>query len=200
MLALVGTAGALQFSIAIAQILLGISLVCWMALLVIRRERFEAPAFFWPLLAYAGATLASAALSSDPRTSLIDCKQLVLFLLVPITYRFINGRAHTLMTVIISCAAVSAAVGIVQYAILHYDYLGMRPRGTLGHWMTYSGLLMMVIAIAVARVLFGRGERTWAALVLPALCVAVALTFTRSAEVGIFAAVALLFAMKDFRL
>src|SRR5438067_3213438 len=113
MLALVGTAGALQFSIAIAQILLGISLVCWMALLVIRRERIEAPAFFWPLLAYAGATIVSAALSSDPRTSLIDCKQLVLLVLVPLTYRFVGGsRGSTLATVIVTCAAISAAFGI----------------------------------------------------------------------------------------
>ena len=51
--------------------------------------------------------------------------------------------------------------------------------------MTYSGLLMIVIAVAVARLLFGKSDRTWAALVLPALGVAVALTFTRSTAVGV---------------
>ena len=198
---LTGVAGAVQFSIAAAQILLAFALLCWLVLLLVRRERFEAPHFFWPLLAYAGVTLLSAALSSDPRTSLIDCKQLSLFLLVPVAYRFVSrSRAPMLMTVILTCAAVSAAYGIFQYAILRYDHLGMRPRGTLGHWMTYSGLLMMVIAIALARILFGRNERTWSALVLPALGAAVALTFTRSAEVGVCAAAALLFALKDFRL
>jgi O-antigen ligase len=198
---LAGVAGAVQFSIAAAQILLALALICWLVLLFVRRERFEAPLFFWPLLAYAGVTLVSAALSSDPRTSLIDCKQLSLFLLVPVAYRFVSrSRAPMLMTVILTCAAVSAAYGIFQYAILRYDHLGMRPRGTLGHWMTYSGLLMMVIAIALARILFGRNERTWSALVLPALGAAVALTFTRSAEVGVCAAAALLFALKDFRL
>jgi putative inorganic carbon (HCO3(-)) transporter len=49
-------------------------------------------------------------------------------------------------------------------------------------------------------VLFGRGERTWAALVMPALAVAVALTFTRSAWVGACVAAALLLSLKDFRL
>jgi O-antigen ligase len=201
LVALAGVAGALQFSIAAAQILLAVALICWLVLLLVRREHFEAPHFFWPLLAYAGVTLVSAALSSDPRTSVIDCKQLVLFLLVPLAYRFVSrSRAPMLMTVILTCAAVSAAYGIFQYAILRYDHLGMRPRGTLGHWMTYSGLLMMVIAIALARILFGRNERTWSALVLPALGAAVALTFTRSAEVGVCAATALLFSLKDFRL
>src|SRR5665811_436588 len=57
----------------------------------------------------------------------------------------------------------------------HYDNLGQRPQGTLGHWMTYSGLLMIAIGVALARVLFGKGGRTWPALVIPALAVAVAL-------------------------
>src|SRR6185503_4534745 len=112
-------------------------------------------------------------------------KQLVLFLLVPMVYRFVGARhGHTLVTVVLTCAAVSAALGVIQYGILHYDQLSQRPQGTLGHYMTYSGLLMIVICLAVARLLFDSSDRTWAALVLPALG----------------AAVALLFALKDFRL
>jgi O-antigen ligase len=200
-LALIGVAGALQFSIAIAQILLLLALLCWAAALLVRHERIEVPAFFWPLLAYAGATLVSAAFSWDPRTSLIDCKQLVLFLIVPAVYRLVSAKqAHTLMTVVLTCAAISAAFGVIQYGILHYDHLNQRPQGTLGHYMTYSGLLMIVITVAVARILFDTSDRTWAALVLPALAVAVALTSTRSAWVGVCAGVALLFALKDLRL
>jgi O-antigen ligase len=199
--ALIGIAGALQFSIAAAQILLTVTVACWLGLLVVRRERVEAPAFFWPLALYGAATLVSAAFSPDPRTSLVDCKQLILFLLVPLTYRLVTAeRASRLMTVVLSCAAISAVYGVVQYGILHYDQLQQRPQGTLGHYMTYSGLLMIVIGIAVSRVLFGRGGRTWAALVIPALAVAVALTLTRGAWVGVCVAAALLFALKDFRL
>jgi O-antigen ligase len=201
LIALIGVAGALQFSIAAAELLLTIAIICWIGLLVVGRERAEAPVFFWPLVAYAAVTLVSAAFSYDPRASFLGSKQLVLLLLVPVTYRLAGGtRGQTLMTVVVTCAGISAAVGIFQYGILHYDHLGQRPQGTLGHYMTYSGLLMLVIAIALARVLFGRGERTWAALVIPALAVAVALTFTRSAWVGVCAAAAVLFSLKDFRL
>src|SRR5215813_4564608 len=119
--ALIGVAGALQFSIAAAQILLAVGLACWLLLLVVRRERFAAPRFFWPLLAYAGITLVSALLSTDVRTSLLDCKQLVLFLIVPVTYRLVSrSRAPMLMTVILSCAAVSAGYGNVQYRNSHH--------------------------------------------------------------------------------
>lgn len=194
-------AGVLQFSIAAAQVLLAVSAVCWFVLLASGRERFAAPRFFWPLLGYAAYTLVSAAFSPDLRQSLLECKQLVLFLIVPMAYTFVKGnRGLTLMTVILTFAAISAALGIFEYGILHYDDLHRRVQGTLGHYMTYSGLLMLVIGVALARVLFGDSERTWAALVMPALVVAVALTFTRTAMVGACAAAALLLALKDFRL
>jgi O-antigen ligase len=198
--ALIGIAATLHFSIAAAQILLTIAVVLWVSLLLIRHERIEAPAFFWPLALYAGLTLMSAAFSIDPRTSFVDCKQLLLFLIVPLTYRLASGsRGITLVTVVITCAAVSAVFGIIQYGILHFD-LGNRPRGTLGHYMTYAGLLMLVICVTIARILFLTWGRLWAALVTPALVVAVAVTSTRSAAVGVCVAVALLFALKDFRL
>ena len=66
--------------------------------------------------------------------------------------------------------------------------------------MTYSGLLMLVIGTALARMLFGERDRLWAALVIPALAVAIPLTFSRSAEVGACAAAALLLSLKDRRL
>jgi O-antigen ligase len=201
-IALTAAAGAIQFSIAIGQILIAVAAACWLGMLVKRREWPSAPRLFWPLAIYGVLTLVSAVFSPQPRVSLIDCKQLVLFALVPMTYGLItNKRAQTLVTVILSFGAVSAAYGImVQYAWLHYDNLGRRPQGTLGHYMTYSGLLMLVIGLALARALFGKRDRTWAALVLPALLVAISLTLTRNAWVGVSAAAALLFILKDFRL
>jgi O-antigen ligase len=200
-LAVFGIAASVLFSIAVAQILLAIAIACWLAVTVVRRERVEVPAFFWPLAAYAGITLVSAAFSLEPRVSFVDCKQLVLFLMVPLVYRFMTGeRASTMVTVILSFAAASAVFGIIQYATITLNPLSQRPHGTLGHYMTYSGLLMLVIAVALARVLFGKSDRMWAAVVMPALAVAVVVTLSRSAWVGACAAAALLLALKDFRL
>src|SRR5580765_7096015 len=199
--AVYGVAGALQFSIAVAEILLTVAICSWIALVILERETIDIPRFAWPLGAYIAITLVATAFSPDPRTSLMASKQMVLFLLIPLVYRFASGaRASTLVTVIITCAAASAAVGIVEYGVLHYDNLGQRPQGTLGHYMTYSGLLMLVIGVALARILFGRRDRLWAALVMPALAVAVVVTFTRSSAVGACAAAALLLSLKDFRL
>ena len=201
LLAVLGTAAAVQFSIAIAQSLLTIAIACWAALVIMRHERVEVPRFFWPLLAYAAVTILSAAFSPQRWVSLVDTKQLVLFLIVPLTFRFATGdRGSTMITVIVSVAAASAVYGIFQYGILHYDHLSLRPRGTLGHYMTYSGLLMLAMGCALARILFGRRDRLWPVLVMPALAVAVAVTFTRSAWVGACVGAAVLLALKDFRL
>ena len=197
---LLGFVAALQISIAAAQILLALMLVLWVVWLVARREPLDAPRMFVPLVTYAGVTLESAAFASDPRASFVDSKQLVLFLLVPAVYQLARGsRASTVLQVIISVGAASAAFGIVQYGLLQYDNLGRRPQGALGHYMTYSGLLVLVTSAAAARLLFSR-DRAWPALMMPALLVALTLTFTRSAWVGACASIALLLSLKDFRL
>ncbi|MCA1563537.1 MAG: O-antigen ligase family protein [Acidobacteria bacterium] len=199
--ALLGFVSVLQISIAAAGILLASTLACWAALVLRGRERVRVPASFWPLAAYAALTLVAAAFSVDPRVSLIDCKQLLLFLVVPAAYRLARGRRGlTVVEVVISVGAISAAFGIVQYGILNYDHLGRRPQGALTHYMTYSGLLMLVVCAAAAHVLFRKKDRTWPALVMPALLVALALTFTRSAWIGACAGIALLLILKDFRL
>jgi O-antigen ligase len=200
-IAVLAFVGALQFSIAAANICLTVALVAWVAVVVRGRESVEMPGFWPALTAYGGITLISAAFSLDRTISLIDCKQLVLFLIVPLVYRVARGeRALTVANVAISLGAAAALFGIFQYGVLEYDNLGRRPQGTLTHYMTYSGILMLVTTIAVARVLFRRVDRTWPALVLPALLVALTLTFTRSAWVGACVGIALLLALKDRRL
>ena len=201
LLAVFGVAIAVQFSIAVAQSLLAVAVICWLVLVVARRERIVVPRFFWGLVALAATTLLSAALSPQPAQGFADAKQLLLFLVVPVIYRFVSGqRGTTMVTVIVSAGAISAAYGIFQYGILDYNNLDLRVRGSLGHWMTYSGLLTLVIGVALARILFGERDRMWAALVMPALALAIALTFTRTAMVAACATVALLLVLKDLRL
>src|SRR5688572_913634 len=198
---LVGIVAAMQLSIAAAQILLTIAVITWLASHISRSERLEAPPFFWPLVAYAALTLIAAGFSIDPGESFTDSKQLVLFMLVPLTYDLARGaRANTVLSVILTIGAASAFVGIVQYAVLNFDGLGRRPQGTLSHWMTYSGTLMLVICAATARLLYGSSGRLWAAFVMPALLVALSLTLTRGAWVGVAVGVAVLLLSKDFRL
>jgi O-antigen ligase len=194
-------AASLQFSIAIAQTLLAVTLLVWLALLRRGRTWPAAPRFFIPLLAYAGITLVAAAFSVDPLASVVDSKQLVLFLIVPAVYHIARGEHATrAVDVIVSMGAASAVIGLVQYGVLHYDDLGRRPQGALSHYMTYSGLLMLVLCAIVARLVFRSRDRVWPALVLPALVVALVLTLSRNAWIGACAGAGLLFLLRDLRL
>jgi O-antigen ligase len=201
LLVMLAFAATLQVSIAAADILLTVVVLLWIALLVRNRERMDVPPMFWPLAAYGVATLVAAVFAVDPPASLIRCKQLVLYVIVPLSYRLLRGRRAALATdVIITVGALSATYGIIQYLILNYDNLGRRPQGTLGLYMTYSGLLMLVACAAVSRVIFARQHRAWAALVLPALLLALTFTFTRSAWIGACVGIGILFLLRDFRL
>ena len=198
---LLAFAASLQVSIAAANVLLALTAVLWLALVSIRRERIDAPAMFTPLAAYAALSLVAAVFSIDPVKSLVDSKQLVLFAIVPIAYRLLRGgRSLVAVDVVISVAALSAAIGLIQFGILKWDDLGQRPQGALGMYMTYSGQLMLVACLAVGRVLFLRRERTWPMLVLLALLVALATTASRNAWVGACTGIALLLLMRDLRL
>jgi O-antigen ligase len=199
--AMLGVVVTVQFSIAAAQGLLALSALAWLAMLVSGREIPTAPAIFWPLAAYAGLSLLSVVFSIDPLASLHASKQLVLFLIVPLVFRLARGRrAETVLNAAIAAGALSAIYGVVQYTLLGYDNLDHRVHGTLGHWMTYSGLLMLVTCVAGARVVFDTHKRVWPALILPALVVALVVTFTRNAWVGTCVALAVLLALKDLRL
>ena len=200
-LSLLTFAAATQLSIAVAGIFLTLTGILWVALVVRKRERIQVPPMFWPLAAYGAATLVASVFSIDPWTSLVDNKQLSLFIIVPIAYRLLPGRRSlSAVDVVITIGAFMAVVGIVQFGILRFDSLARRPTGPFSHYMTYSGTLMLVACTAAARILFRQQDRLWAALIMPALIVALAATLTRNAWVGACAGIGLLLVMRDFRL
>jgi O-antigen ligase len=200
-LALLAFAASLQVSIFAAGVLLTLTTILWLTLVIRNRERIEVPRMFWPLAAYAAVTMISAFNAVDRDVSLMDTKQLVLFAIVPIAYRLLPGRRSlTAVDVIITVGALEAIFGIIQYAILNFDHLQRRVQGSLSHYMTYSGVLMLVACTAAARIMFRREDRTWPTLVMPALLVAIALTMSRNAWVGVCVGIGLLLLLRDFRL
>src|ERR1051325_10667098 len=72
---------SLQVSIAAANILLAPVMVCWIAQMAQEKTRPGAPGVFWSLLPYAGATLVVSAFSVAPRTTFVDDKGVVLFVI-----------------------------------------------------------------------------------------------------------------------
>jgi O-antigen ligase len=199
-LAIVGMVASLQFSIAVSQIALTVACAAYVVVCLAARRVPALPEWTSPLLLYAAWTLASASASANPRLSLEDCKQLALFLIVPVVFEFVSSRMATLLTsVVITAGAISAVVGISQYSLLEYDELGLRPRSTLSIYMTFAGLMMLVTNVAVARLLFTKQERMWPAVTLPPVLTALVLSLTRSAWIGAAAGVGFQLSRRDYR-
>jgi O-antigen ligase len=194
--------GVLQFSLFAGQsVLFSAAAIVWVIVAWRERRRPETPAFFLPLVVFAALTLVSAAFSSDPVASFKDSRQLLMFLMVPIVARFARGgRATTTIDVIIAMGAAGALVGIVQFSMFGYNNLDHRPVGALGHWMTFSGVLMLVACAAMARLIFYPTQIAWPMVAVPALLVALVVTNTRNAWIGTFLAVSVLLAIRNWKL
>jgi O-antigen ligase len=203
-------AGFILITIALAATQVKLQIAQWagfaaIALWVVLRARDgkwrDMPTFMLPLGLYAGWTLLSAALSPQPLESLIDSRQLLLFLLVPATATFARGeRASRVIDVIIAVGAASAVIGIAQFSMFGYDTLDNRAVGPLNHWMTFSGVLMLSAGAAIARLLPPGREWIWPAIAVPALVVALFYTQTRNAMLGLLAAVGVLLAERNWKL
>ena len=193
---------ALPLSIAVSQIFLAVLAVLWLAAGAPYAVRPPAPAFFRPLAAYAAWTLlASVPFSLAPGTSLVESREVLLFLIVPVVHSLAQGaRARTVVSAVLAAGVAAAAIGIVQYGFFDYDHLGQRPQGSMGHYMTYAGVLMLLAGAALARLLFEAHDRAWPLAALSAFAVALVVTLTRSAWIGATIGAGLLLVLRDRRL
>ena len=197
---LVAGLGLVQLNLLSAYVPLVLCSVCWGVIAAREGGWPKVPAFFLPLAVLAAWTLASSAFSSHPAESFFRDRQLLYYLIVPLTLRVARGpRAMTALNVVIAVGAASALVGIGQYLAWGADE-NHRPHGILGHYMTYSGVLMLVLCAAIGRLVYRGAEWIWPAVAVPALLVALAVTESRNAWVGALLAVVCLLTLRSWRL
>ena len=203
--ALAASLGFIQVGMAYGTTLFVVAALLWLTLLLRGAAQPPRPAFVLPLLIFAGLTIVSTAFSEDVLASLRRDRQLFWYFVIPVTMGLAAGRRATTVTnVIIAVGAVSAFVGIVQGIIvgeLNLDYLlHNRPHGMIGHFMTYSGLLMLVACAAAAQLLYREREWLWPAVAVPALLVALAVTLSRNVWIGTIVALTTLLVLRRPRL
>ncbi|MGH9442462.1 MAG: O-antigen ligase family protein [Thermoanaerobaculia bacterium] len=184
---------AFTFAVAIANILLALAVLAWIPELrrggpARRREAFGASVTF-ALAVFVALLAASAVFSLHPGNSLFALKGIFTFLLLPLFADVIETREEmaSVANLLGLAALVLAAIGVWQY--LHgANRLSDRIEGTLSHYMTYSGLLLLVCLLFLGRTVEDRSVRPAAAAVALALAATLVMTFTRNAYVGFIAA------------
>lgn len=182
----------INFSIAgcyLIFIVLSIQLIVY----VLKKGKLHPlPAYIYYFAAFIIFTLISTLFSIDSWNSLKDNRELFIFLLIPLFIHVINSRKrlqYSMVTVLIS-ALVSALIGI--FTVLNQGIgqgisLDHRLKGLTSHWMTYSGLLMLVFIFFFVYWFYEKQKRN--KIILPVLLAvilaAVLFSLTRSAWMGI---------------
>ncbi len=180
-------------SISLTESFLFLAAVLWAVWLLIEKRNFTAPTFFIPLLAYAALSLASSAHSVNAAVSFRDCRELVLYLVIPVTYMSLRGLRDVRRANYAVFASAAASVLYAFYRELFKAAPEERIMGFMGHYMTQAGLLAMFVALALAMAIFGKGKARylWGAGALAAGA-ALEMTLTRSAWIGVAAAACVL--------
>jgi O-antigen ligase len=154
-----------------------------------------------PLLLFALASVASAVFSLDPVQSLQKLPRLIVLMLVPLAAALMDREWWPrLVAALAAVTTILAVWGIVQY-LQGADNLGHRIHGPMSHYMLYAGWVLLGVCVVLAELLLNPSRRLW--LLLPPAflgSVALLLSFTRNAWVGLTAGLLLLAAIWHRRL
>ena len=164
-----GSVVSIVVSIALSQVLLGLSLAC----LLLSGARIEFPPIRAPLAFFFAATVVSLFLSPDPQGGLPQIRKFYVFatlIVVYTTFRSLRQVRHLILAWV-GVGTVSALVGLSQFlerrheAIAehapYYEYLlDGRITGFASHWMTFGGEEMILLIMLASLLLFGR-RRWW---------------------------------------
>ncbi len=202
-LLLAGSVASTLVSIAISQILLASSMILWIG----ASNRSDKKAllklpFLPPLLGFFVWTVASAMASSEPVSNILAAKKFFLCLPLFLVPAIVRGekKLSWIYRALFALSALSAGVGLFQHLSNPDRDLSHRISGFMSHWMTYSGLLMLVLVLLISYALNGRVRNSrWIIPLGCLICAAIILSETRSAWMGAIAGSVLVILLKQPR-
>jgi len=163
-----GSAAATLFSIAVSQTLLALAL----ATLLLSNQRLRFPPLLWPLGLFAAGTLLSLALSPDPAAGRPQVRKFFVYLILLVvtsTFRRLE-QARWLVLAWTAIASAAALISFGQFALrwrrsitlgkdFYEAYVSDRITGFMSHWMTFSGMQMVVLMLSAAFLFWGVKDR-----------------------------------------
>jgi O-antigen ligase len=200
---LAGCVSLVLVSVAASQILLGfIILVSFHALLSDKGALDPVKPVLVPLGLFCAWTVLTALMASDVGMALTGIKKFYLLLLVPVVPLITRGeeRISWIFKAIFTVALLSSLIGIFQYVTdPHKSDLLDRITGSMSTWMTYSGLLMLAL-IPLFSFLLRAGPKKFLVWfpVAALIALAIILSLTRNAVLGVYAGVLVILILAIF--
>jgi len=194
-----GSVALVNLSIAASQVLLAGAVLA--AIYLWRRDglRPGLPAgLLWAMLSlFLWSLAAMAASSGSPRDAFV--RKFILFTLLLIVPTLARGAEKLLWIyhAVFAVAAVSAGVGLIQFLAQPDRSLLDRIKGFMSIWMTFSGLLMLVlVALAAYLAVFGWRRHRWTIPLGLLLAGVLILSKTRNAWLGAVLGIAAVLALR----
>ncbi len=182
---------AILFSIAVAQVLLGVGIVVLLA----QRKSWRLPPVMLPLGLFFLWTVIAKTIAQGPLTPSAQLRKFYVYLILIVVFAAARRALDARWILLGICAAgtLSAIWSVVQFgrrtlearaagAEFYEYYLPNRTTGFMSHWMTFSAEMLVVLAISAAFLLFGARDRRWMLLASSAAVlstVAIVLNLTR---------------------
>jgi len=179
-------------SIVGAEIFLGLALVALLA----TGRKLRWPPITIPVALWIAWTLASLAASGHAADGFPQIKKFIWLPLLFVVYSGLRSLKEIRMIALgwAAAATLSSLWGFVQYVkvyratpVYFYEYYSNnRITGFMGHWMTFSGQMMMALMIIGALLLFSK-DRKWTGWLIAAgaiISTALLLALTRSMWTG----------------
>ena len=187
-LSIQGFAIVAPFSITLIQVTQILADLSWLA--TARKTRDAGPTrlpLLGPMAIFLAASFASALLGIDPERSLWGLKSawlpVVFFLACVNTLTAVT--AQRTVRFLVTAGAVAALGGLSQTVARGVGY---RIAGTFGHYMTFSGVILIISLLTAAQLLFNRHvHKFWSGAALAVLLGSLLMTQTRSAWLGLAA-------------
>jgi O-antigen ligase len=190
------------FSIAVSQGLMILTGLIWLGNSIARRRaggELRLP-LTWPIFGFLGVSLLSALFAADPVAGLVELRTSW------VPFVFFLACVNTLsLSTSLRLVRYLAVAGILSCLVVSYQVISQgldhRVHGTMSHYMTFAGLTLAVLLLMLAQLLFRRSARrdAWLLTAAAGLFVALLLTQTRSAWLGLTVGVGLLIWLLDKR-
>jgi putative inorganic carbon (hco3(-)) transporter len=199
-LALAACISLVLVSIAASQILLALTIVGFVWILK-HHKGYIPPGMhiLLPLIVFMIWMLVAVFASPNVTLGLKAAKKFYLFLLVPVVPLIVRGpgRLNWIYKAISLVAVISSLKGLIQFAANPDRDLLHRISGFMSQWMTYSGLLMLVLVLLMAYAFHaGLRNHKWVIPVAAIVVLALILTLTRNSWMGATAGIIILILLK----
>lgn len=183
---LLGFAAFALFSISLTQICVVIGALCWIVKVSITRSWGDVQApLGYAFLFFFGACVLAVLFSGDILHGLSGLKKMIWAIIFFWVLNCVNSNNQSLLIkVLFASALIAASYGFYQAFSAGISEKS-RVDGTMSIYMTFAGVLMLVLLLALSRWLFYSFKDPFTIAVVVSLTVCLFFTLTRQAWLGV---------------